>query len=310
MICAGIDAAGSVASKASPRSGYQFAGSRWTEKSFSLNFLKRARTSLSGISTGSSSRTIESVLVSWMVVYASPTDVSGIAQPTASTAATTPKAPPFKANRFISIPPHGDARHAARASTRAAERNVVPTTAACKDSDIRPDRERFVNGRPRSARAASPSNPRLSHAVPIAGMRPERSGRRFRDRRGPGAVIGEDAGVDAAADVEVALDPQPLGRHRGDQVVEDLLGDRLVEGADVAEAPEVELQRLELNALLVGDVAKLDGREVGLAGLRADAAELGAVDRDEEVPARAGTGEGLEVARRAGGHPALSGSLR
>ena len=44
------------------------------------------------------------------------------------------------------------------------------------------------------------------------------------------------------------------GAQTRDQVVEDLVGDRLVEDAAVAEVEHVVLQRLQLDAALVGDV--------------------------------------------------------
>ena len=79
--------------------------------------------------------------------------------------------------------------------------------------------------------------------------------------------------------LELALDARAPRRDRGHQVVEDAVGDRLVEGALVAVRPEVELPRLELDAELVGHVLDADGGEVGLAGLGAQAGELGAIER-------------------------------
>ncbi len=55
-------------------------------------------------------------------------------------------------------------------------------------------------------------------------------------------VFGADDGLDAAADVEVSLDFDPAGGDGGDEVVEDPIGDGFVEGAFVAEGPEVELE--------------------------------------------------------------------
>ena len=60
----------------------------------------------------------------------------------------------------------------------------------------------------------------------------------------------------------------PLGR---DQIREDAVGDVLVEGALVAKRPGIELQRLEFDAALVGDVFDQDLGEIRLAGLRAEA---------------------------------------
>src|SRR5690349_19746605 len=67
---------------------------------------------------------------------------------------------------------------------------------------------------------------------------------------------------DAAAHPELADHRDLRRRDRGHQVVADLVGHRLVERALVAVAPQVELQRFELDAELVGRVVDLDRREV------------------------------------------------
>ena len=107
-------------------------------------------------------------------------------------------------------------------------------------------------------------------------------------------VLDDDGGVDAAADVEVAFDAGAAGVDGGDQVLEDAVGDRLVEGALVAVRPEVELPGLQLDAQPVGDVFDADGGEVGLPGLGAQAGELGRLEADDVVPPRVGVGEGLQ----------------
>src|ERR1700704_357193 len=53
-----------------------------------------------------------------------------------------------------------------------------------------------------------------------------------------GGVFGLDDGLDSAADGEVADHGHAAGIERGDQVVEDLIGDLLVEDALVAELPQ------------------------------------------------------------------------
>src|SRR5690554_3132363 len=101
--------------------------------------------------------------------------------------------------------------------------------------------------------------------------------------------------MQAAADVEVADNGRPAWVDRGDQVVEDLVGDLLVEGALVAVRPEVQLERLQLHDLLVRDIADGDRGEVGLAGYRADASELRRRDLDLVVPLRLGVGHRLKI---------------
>src|SRR5207244_7128233 len=74
------------------------------------------------------------------------------------------------------------------------------------------------------------------------------------------------------------------------------------ERARVAVAPEVELERFELDDRLVRHVRDRDRGVVGLAGPRADARELGRLAADLVVTPRMRVGDGLERTRRAAGH--------
>ena len=67
-----------------------------------------------------------------------------------------------------------------------------------------------------------------------------------------------------------------------------------MKGAFVAKRPQVELERLQLDAPFVRHVADAQGREIGLARARADAGELGTGELDLVVPARFRVGEGLQ----------------
>ena len=99
---------------------------------------------------------------------------------------------------------------------------------------------------------------------------------------GPGrsCVRGRDHRLDAAPHREVADDGHAAGVDGGDEVVEDLVGDVLVEDAAVSELDQVVLQRLQLDAQRVGDVGDPDLAEIGQPGLRADRRELGTADGD------------------------------
>src|SRR5918993_3296212 len=76
-------------------------------------------------------------------------------------------------------------------------------------------------------------------------------------------VDGSDRGRDPATDGEVAGHGHPLRPARIDEVIEDLIGDRLVEDSLVAELHHVILQSLQFQAQRVGDVVDLDLAEVG-----------------------------------------------
>jgi hypothetical protein len=68
--------------------------------------------------------------------------------------------------------------------------------------------------------------------------------------------------------------------------------------ADVAVGPEVELQRLELDEVLVGHERDRHRGEVGLAGHRADARELGGREVHLVVTSRMRVVDGDEVLGR------------
>src|ERR687885_2170787 len=119
----------------------------------------------------------------------------------------------------------------------------------------------------RTDRAApdSPYSARLSVRHPARVNLPERVGEARPDGRG-----------DAAAHVPHRDDVHLLWFERGHQIVQNPVGDVLVEVALLTEAPQVKLQAFELDDLRAWNVGDRKGREVGLARHRTDAGELGA----------------------------------
>ena len=99
-------------------------------------------------------------------------------------------------------------------------------------------------------------------------------------QQGQPPVLHLHHGLDAAADVEVAFDVEVARVERGDEIVGDPVRDRLVERPFVAIRPEIELQRLQLDALLVRDVADADRGEVRLRRHRTEAGELRRLEGD------------------------------
>jgi len=87
-------------------------------------------------------------------------------------------------------------------------------------------------------------------------------------------------GGDAATGAEVALDYGPDWIAGFYYVFEDLVGDVLLEDAEIAIAEEVFLIGLELDAALARHVAQGNRSEVGQAGLGADGGEFRIVDED------------------------------
>src|SRR5438876_2967349 len=119
---------------------------------------------------------------------------------------------------------------------------------------------------------------------------------------GPLAGGRADLGLDPPPHVEVArhLDPAGLGRRH--EVVQDPVRHVLVEHALVPVRPHVELERLELDQVLVGHVADADRREVGLAGPGAEAGELRHGHRHFVVAVRVRVRHDLERLRRRAPH--------
>jgi hypothetical protein len=108
-------------------------------------------------------------------------------------------------------------------------------------------------------------------------------------------MLGFDLDANAAARVEQAGHFDPVRVQGLDQVIQHLIDDVLVEGAFVAVGPQVELEGFRLDHLLVGDVGDLNGGEVRLAGERAQAGELGRVQRHQVIAAGALVGEGFQL---------------
>src|SRR3954466_4593813 len=115
----------------------------------------------------------------------------------------------------------------------------------------------------------------------------------------------DDDRVDSAADEEISGDFAAARLQCRDEIVEDPVGDGLVERALVAVAPEVELEALELHAELAGHVADADGREVRLPRHRAEAGELRRLEADLVLAIRLRIGKGLELLGRLRRHPGI-----
>src|SRR5438477_8292371 len=88
------------------------------------------------------------------------------------------------------------------------------------------------------------------------------------------AMLDFNPSLDSTPNEKIALHFDEARVERANQIVGDAVGDRLVKCALIAIRPEVQLQRLELDAFFIGNVADADRGEVRLPGHRADAGEL------------------------------------
>ena len=105
--------------------------------------------------------------------------------------------------------------------------------------------------------------------------------------------------------VKAATSFMSAGLQHGDEVVENAVGDVLVENALVAKALQIHLQALQLDALLVGRVGERERAEIGLAGLGTNRRELGADDFDDVIAAGKLVVECFQDVAGVGGHIAL-----
>ncbi len=81
-------------------------------------------------------------------------------------------------------------------------------------------------------------------------------------------------------------------------IVKNFVGYRFVKLAFIAKRPDVELEALQLDAALGGNVVQVQRREIGLSRFWAQASELGNLHMNEEFPLRLRVGKYLEMLSR------------
>src|SRR5215213_2690381 len=94
-----------------------------------------------------------------------------------------------------------------------------------------------------------------------------------------------DDGLDVATNVEVAFDLDAQWIAGRDEVFENDVDDVLVKDLHVAKRVYVELQTLQFDTALVGNVFETDGGEIRKVGERADRGELGHLEVDLDLAA-------------------------
>ncbi len=109
-----------------------------------------------------------------------------------------------------------------------------------------------------------------------------------------GLMLRHHVGINPATNVPARRYASESGRNCGDDLVQHVIGHFFVKSADVAEAPHVHLERLELDAKRIGDVLNGEVREVGLTGERAVAGELRNLDVDQVIPTWMRVGESVQ----------------
>ena len=106
-------------------------------------------------------------------------------------------------------------------------------------------------------------------------------------------------GIDGQSAARQKLAPylDVFGLHQLDQILHDDIHAVLMEIAVIAEAEQVELERLALHHQLIGDIGNINGRKIRLTRDRTERGELGAVEFDEIVVIGVLVRKGLEHLR-------------
>src|SRR5438132_2634255 len=131
--------------------------------------------------------------------------------------------------------------------------------------------------------------------LPVVRSRSSLPGNPGTKRMGLLAMLDLHFGLDSAAHVEIAFHFDEARIERANEIVGDPIGHRLVKRTFIAVRPQIELQRFQLDAFLIGDVADADGGEIRLPGHRADAGELRRLEVDLVVALGVGVGKSLEI---------------
>lgn len=115
-------------------------------------------------------------------------------------------------------------------------------------------------------------------------------------------MFDHDIRVDSAAHVELGTQTQKARVEQVDQGVGQLVGHGFMKGAPITKGPQIKLERLELDATLVGDVVEVQRGEIRLPGLWAQAGELRHSHLDQVVTIRIGVREGVQIGAGGAGH--------
>ena len=84
--------------------------------------------------------------------------------------------------------------------------------------------------------------------------------------------------------IKIAFDFYKSRRHGLHEIIQNFIGNILVERPFVTVTPKIKFQTFQFNAKFVGNINDPYDREVGLAGARAKAGEFGAFETDFIVP--------------------------
>ncbi len=115
-------------------------------------------------------------------------------------------------------------------------------------------------------------------------------------------MFGNDRSIDSAPDVEIGRQTHEARLTDFHQFVEYAVGDSLMERALLAEGPDVQLKRFQLDTMLLRHILQGEHGEIRLSCFRAQAGKFRYADAHSVVAARVRVRESLEVLAGLYGH--------
>ncbi len=111
------------------------------------------------------------------------------------------------------------------------------------------------------------------------------------------AMFGHHIGENAATHIKLGGQTHEFGVCGGDQIVQNAIGHGFMETALIAERPHIQLETLQLHALLIGDVIQIQHSKIGLAGFGAQAGKFRDFHMDMKIAAWLRVVKGFECFR-------------
>ena len=108
-------------------------------------------------------------------------------------------------------------------------------------------------------------------------------------------VFHHDVGINPATNIEFCPQAHETWLAGADQIIENPVGDVLMEGTFIAKRPDVQFKGLQFDTQLLRYVLKEQRGEVGLAGLRAQAGKFRRANADGVIPVRVRIGKGFQI---------------
>ena len=119
-------------------------------------------------------------------------------------------------------------------------------------------------------------------------------------------MVHNNIGEDSAPYKKLGGEAQVSWLQDGDQVIDNTVGNGLMESGFVTVRPDIELEALKLDALFVRNIVEDQGGEIRLPGFGAEAGKLRDLHVNMIIPCRCRIGEDFQLFCGAAGHSLIS----